>query len=204
VAPARIIRRHAQLPQVMQRRKVRDGVQILRSLVANSAFVWGCVDATPKAGKQARNNRGAAAACTVMTDQALRSAVIHLRQAVPAGMDISDAHAQYLKALKQVFAAAGPSGGEAELHTMVLKHLPAQLSDRYVQAVCKIRAYLGESRSRALPTMPPVAHTCCRNAVLMCTEHGTLIICTMFPWHCRRHAIMDLNHGAACRRWPSR
>ena len=131
----------------MQEHEVHNGVQMLQSMVADDAFVWGCVDVTAKSPRPGAVARNAAARCTVMTDQALRNAVIHLRQAVPSNMDIKGSHAEYLSALARVFAQRKDVDVSAPLQTMVSSHLPQQLSDRYVRAVREIRSSLGERRT---------------------------------------------------------
>lgn len=147
------------LVQQMKEDGVHDGIQLLQCLVADSAFVWGCVNVTSRASRQATTARPTGARVSVATDAALRRAVIHLRQAVPKDLDIKDAHQPYLAALGRVFAQGGL--GRGALQTMVSAHLPEHLSDRYAFAVRCIRECLGERRPGALPRVVHVVLAIC-------------------------------------------
>ena len=131
----------------MAQRQVSDGLRMLQALMADDAFVWGSVSAVPMKAQRSSHRAGPGVQkLTVMTDQALRQAVIHLRQAVPTQLDISEAHSLYMAALHAVFASKGSGEGD-NVATMVSAHLPQQLSDRFVGAVRKIRECLGARRT---------------------------------------------------------
>jgi hypothetical protein len=123
-----------------------DAIQMVKSLAAGSAFVWGFVDVSISPAKPSPKNRGSwnqGRQEKAFTDGALRRAIIHLRQVVPGDMDIAKTHSDYQYSLQRVFAA-GPE--EAELQMMVSPELPKQLLNRYVHAVRRIREELGEKR----------------------------------------------------------
>ena len=110
--------------------------------------MWGCVDVQTRAEAAASGRSKGPAASSVMTDQALRRAVMHLRQAVPQDLDFGSKHSGYMDALNEVFALPHGENNAGEnnnggLMTMVSKYLPAQLGDRYAQAVREIRVALG-------------------------------------------------------------
>jgi hypothetical protein len=124
-----------------------DAIQMIKSLVAGSAFVWGFVDvraseARPSQAKQGSWYQGGQE--TPFTDEALRRAVIHLRQVVPSSLSIAEPFREYQQSLQQVFGTGQEESRQVQM--MVSLELPEQLQARYVQAVRKIREDLGEGK----------------------------------------------------------
>jgi hypothetical protein len=131
--------------QVAEERSAWDAIQMVKSLEAGSAFVWGLVDVTVSPTKPSPTDHGrwnAGRQGTAFTDEALRRAIIHLRQVVPDNMDVEKTHSDYQRALQRVFAGFD----DARLQMMVSPDLPRQLLNRYVQAVRRIREELGERK----------------------------------------------------------
>lgn len=141
------------LTAVMKRRGIQDGLSMLRSMVADDAFIFGCVAVHRHdqsgvvdghgVGRQgrafARRNRDAAVSSVL--EDAMRRAVIHLRQVVPEGLvgaALRDVHGSYERARLDVLQ------GDAQLQrsTIVPHDLADTVNAHYMDAVKDIHAAL--------------------------------------------------------------
>jgi hypothetical protein len=122
---------------------------MLQSLVSASAFIWGCVDTVRGVASGSNGARNVDFIDTTSaTANALRRAMIHLRQAIPPDLDISDTHEKYFVSLREVF-----ENESGDLETMVSADLPAELRAKYADAVNGMRSALLQQRA------PPLLQT---------------------------------------------
>jgi hypothetical protein len=112
-----------------------DGIACVQALATADAFVWGCVDVDRSGAKPQRGANSGRPHATAYTDQALRKAVIHLRQLVPDD-GLTQPFSKYVAALHGVFGAAQP------VEMMVDGELPTRTRERFADAVRNVRACL--------------------------------------------------------------
>eukprot|EP00892_Ulva_mutabilis_P005018 jgi/Ulvmu1/2889/UM146_0031.1 len=125
--------------QVMAAGGVRDGIAMLRSLVAADAIVWGLVECHPAGSRAMRDASGFAVMPSIsrkaqtVTDNAVRQAAIHLRQLVPPDSSVQREHGEYVRSLRRL-AAAG-----VDVPDTMLQRLPEELAEKFSAAVANVR-----------------------------------------------------------------
>lgn len=161
--------------QVMAAHGARDGLAMLKALVAADAIVWGLVDCHQAGSRPRAAGFGVmpelARKAQTVTDNAVRQAAIHLRQLLPPDSSVQREHLEYVRSLRHLAAA-----GVAVPDTM-LRNLPEELAAKFAAAVANVRHPLATAGA-------PSAHTataCMPN----CPEHGGLAIscaCLVSGW----------------------
>lgn len=123
--------------QVMRTAGVHDGIAVLGALVDANAIVWGLVDCRGASGTRRAPGfdmmPGLARKAHTVTDDAVRQAMVHLRQLVPPGSDVQQEHAEYERSLRELVSAG------VEVPPTMLRALPEELAAKFAAAVSNVR-----------------------------------------------------------------
>lgn len=165
----------------MQRRQLDDGVDILKQLTADNAFVYGLVDvckqhqlatilASGEPGCASNTSHSAHVSNrSTFLEEGMRRALLHLRQVAPPG-NLRAEFGGYKGAVGKLFAGSHID----DSHSLLPEQLAQDFEDHYADAIHAIHGSLAGRSDDPGGELSLMAWCCCLVALLGVNQHGIL------------------------------